>query len=434
MGGGGKETLLDGRWAVTPFSLFLVQIVVIVSFTRLLAAAFKRVYQPTVVADIVAGIVLGPSVMGRVTGFSDGLFPAQALVTLGVMSNIGLISFMFVVGMELNLKLLRADLHFTALIALFGLFVPCVAAGGITYWLNGPEYVTASVHGAVLTLFFTVILGISALPVLARILSERGMLATRLGSVSMSVATCDDVIAWVLLAIVLALLSPGSKLRLLWTVLLVIGEGFCVWLAVKPAFAMLATRGDSTASASVASNRASPDTIIWALLLLFTVAYLAEMTGISSLIGAFQAGLVVPRDRPLRRQLVEALEPSVCALFVPLYFAYSGLRTNFGLIDSVEAAGVAVALIVIATLAKVIGILIPALWLKIPVRLSCVLGVLMSCKVSNPIPPLTRGIILLSLCSVAPPLVLSTDQHSIAPGRLDNATGTRRSNCRKLRY
>jgi Kef-type K+ transport system membrane component KefB len=320
--------------------------------------------------------MIGPTVLGRAPGFSAGLFPKESIPTLGVIANIGLVFFLFTVGMELDADQLKADLKPSLLISAFGIGIPLITAVGVAYWLAGnPEYVTETTDIGIMTLFLTVILGISALPVLARILSERNMLTSRLGSMSMSVAAIDDVLAWVLLAIMLALVSSASELGILWALLLIIGECLFVFFIIRPLYNVLARREAASDKPHMAA-----DTFIACVFLLFVVCYLSELIGVSSLIGAFQAGLVVPRSGKIRHYLVEGLEPITVAVFMPLYFAYSGLRTDFGYIDSAEAVGVSVALIIIATISKIIGIVIPARMLKIPWRLSMVLGVLMSCK------------------------------------------------------
>ena len=351
------------------------QCVVIVCVARALGALLRPLRQPSVVAEMLGGIIIGPTVMGRIPGWSDGLFPAASLVPLGVVANLGLVFFLFLVGLEMDAAKVRADLGASVMISLWGLAVPSAASGAIAAVLAGDaDYAMSGTGPVVLWLFLTAVLGISALPVLARILADRRMLTSRIGSLAMSVAAIDDVIAWVVIALMLALALAPDALSVLWALLLIVGMVLLLFCIVRPALAWWTRRHDAGHSA------VSPETFFLVIILLLAVAWLAEVIGMSALIGAFLLGLVVPRASDLAHKLTEKFESLTVTFFLPLYFANSGLRTQFGLIDSGTAVGLCILFIVVATVSKLVGIFAPCWWLGVPTRFSLVLGILMTCK------------------------------------------------------
>jgi Kef-type K+ transport system membrane component KefB len=222
----------------------------------------------------------------------------------------------------------------------------------------------------------------SALPVLARILSERRMLNTRIGTLAMTVAAVDDVFGYVLLAVTLAILRSNDSLGVLWTVLLAIAELVFMWIVVRPLIRFLVKRDQG-------HSHLSADTFLFLSIVLIACSYLAELIGLSSLIGAFQVGLLIPRTSQLSVHLSEKIEYFVVTILMPIFFVGSGLRTQFGLINDGTAVGMCILVIAVATLSKIVGIMFPfwfmRLWnpLKLPqlpTRVTAIMGVLMSCK------------------------------------------------------
>lgn len=365
-------TILEGAWAPDAVSLFFIQCVVILATARALTYALRLVRQPAVVAEMLGGIIIGPTVMGWVPGWSSQLFPASSLPVINVVANLGLVFFLFLVGLELDPARLRADLGASATISAFGILVPAAASGAFAAVLwNNAAYSTAS--PGVLFLFLTAVLGISALPVLARILADRRMLTTRLGSLAMSVAAVDDVLAWIIIALILALVASPTPIGILWTLLLILGELVLMFAVLRPLLARFVRR-------DAGHSEVSPDVFFFVILLLLAVAWLTEIIGMSALIGAFQLGLLIPRTSNLSHHLSEKFEALTITFFMPLYFANSGLKTQFGLIDSGEAWGLTILFVVAATVTKVAGIFAPCWWMRVPARISLVLGVLMACK------------------------------------------------------
>lgn len=305
MGGGGG--ILDGQWAATPFALFLVQAVVIITLSRGLALLLRYVKQPAVVSEMIAGILLGPSALGRIPGFTDALFPASSLTILSVIAQVGLVLYLFTVGLELDPKTLKGDLRMSLWISAWGLLVPFIGAMMLAAGIwNDPQY--SHTNFILMSLFLTTALGISALPVLARILAERSMLHTRLGGLSMSVAAIDDVAAWCLVAVLLTLVRSPTALGILWTALLAAGEILALIFIVRPLLAWLVRRNKDP--------QLSTETFLYICLILLIFSYIAEIIGLSALIGAFQVGLVIPRHGNVVHQLAEKLEAVTAAIFM----------------------------------------------------------------------------------------------------------------------
>jgi Kef-type K+ transport system membrane component KefB len=320
---------------------------------------------------MLAGIVLGPTVLGRVPGFTKAMFPPASVTIIQVISSFGLCFFMFLVGLELDADKIKKDIKAAVVISAWGLVVPAIGAFLLALLFQDPAYSTTSV--GTLGLFLTCALGLSALPVLARILSERRVLTTRLGGISMTIAAVDDVIAWCLLAVVIAIVRAKSQLDILWVFLITIAECLVVFYPIRYLIRYLVVR-------SKAMTHLSADTFLLLALILIGTSWFTEVIGLSALIGSFQVGLIIPRSSNLSHALSEKLEYFVVAVLMPLYFCNSGLRTQFGLIDDGLSVGLAVLVIVVATVTKIIGISVPCVYLGIPKRISVVIGVLMSCK------------------------------------------------------
>ena len=198
----GGGTLADGDALPSTFALFLVQIIIIIVLSKLISRLIAPFKQPGVVAEMLAGIILGPTVLGRVPGFTATLFPESSLVVLKTISSFGLCFFMFLVGLELETDKISSDFTVAVTVTCFDLIITFGASYALTPLFMNPVYSSASI--GLLGLFLKCTIGMTALPVLARILSERRLLTTRLGSISMAVATIDDI---VLLAVCLALVS-----------------------------------------------------------------------------------------------------------------------------------------------------------------------------------------------------------------------------------
>ena len=375
---GGVDGLAQGKPLPSAVALFLAQVVLIIIVSRCLAFILAPFRQPGVVAEMLAGIVLGPTVMGRIPGFSATFFPPSSITILNVASNFGLCFFMFLVGMELDIEKLRKDWKMTSAVSATGLLVPAVASFLLAIYFHKPEYSDKDINVGILGMFLTCAMGISALPVLARILAEKKMTNSRLGGLSLAIASLDDVVAWVLLAITIALVNAGgSQLSIVWIILLVIAEMLIVFFPVRFVIEYVVTRHSKGHGHGQLDQGVF---LVIAVILIFT-CWLTESIGLSGLIGAMQIGLIIPRSSNLAHSITERVEMFIVTIFLPIYFCNSGLRTQFGLINDGEAVGVCILLIVIATVTKLVGVSLPLIYqYGFPKRISAVIGVLMACK------------------------------------------------------
>ena len=367
----GGGTIAEGSPLPSPFALFLVQVIVIIVLAKVIGRLIAPFKQPGVVAEMLAGIVLGPTLLGRVPGFTDALFPASSLTVLRTISSFGLCFFMFLVGLELETDKISSDFTIAVSVTAFDVIITTGASYALTPLFMNPVYSTASV--GLLGLFLKCTIGMTALPVLARILSERRLLTTRVGSISMAIATIDDIIGYVLLAVCLALVRAPSQISILWIVLMMAFECVAMYYIIQPLLRVIIERGE-------AYSNLSANTFLLICIVLIGCCWFTEAIGLSSLIGAFQVGFFIPRNSALSHALTEKIEYFVVGILMPLYFTNSGLKTQFGLLNSWEGIGYALLVIVVATVSKATGTFFPCLYLGIPPRMAGVVSALMSCK------------------------------------------------------
>jgi Kef-type K+ transport system membrane component KefB len=320
---------------------FLAQLVVIVAATRLVGALAARLRQPRVVGEIAAGLLLGPSLLGRLApGLSAWLFPPATFPVLLAVSHLGLLFFMFLVGLHLDLGMLRASGR-TALVASPVSIVVPLALGIVVGGVIQPRFAPA-VSPLPFALFMGVALSVTAFPVLARILEERGLARTRIGAVAIACAAVDDVTAWCLLAGVTAYVraAAGSS-SFARTLLLLAVFAAAVLLVLPPVLKRLLTR--------------SPAAFLpLAVVCLLACAAATEAIGVHALFGAFLAGIAMPRRDDLRHALEVSLAAVTSVVLLPLFFASTGLRLDVGWLQG-SAAWSAFGLILLAAVGGKLG-------------------------------------------------------------------------------
>lgn len=349
----------------------LAQIGAILLAGRLLSLGFRRVGQPTVIAEILAGIVLGPSLLGAVApGALAALFPAESLPVLSMTSQLGLVFFMFLVGLEFDTELLRGQGRTSVAISASGIVLPLALGMALAVPLHAwlaPEGVPLLSF----SLFMGAAMSVTAFPVLARILAERRLIRTRIGAVALAAAAVDDVTAWCLVAAVVAVASASGAGPVALTIGLAIVYVVVMARVVRPMLARLGPRGGAEISA---------DLIAGVFLLLLASAAATEWIGIHALFGAFAFGVVVPREHGLAAVLVEKLEDLVTLVLLPMFFAYSGLRTQIGLLDGPEEWATAGVIIAVATAGKFGGTALAARLTGLDTRSSAAVGILMNTR------------------------------------------------------
>jgi Kef-type K+ transport system membrane component KefB len=306
-----------------PLPVILLQVVVIILVARLLGVMFKKMGQPAVIGEIVAGVMLGPSLLGMVSPAISGfLFPIQSMGNLQFLSQLGLILFMFVIGMELDIHVIRRQAADAVIISHASIIIPYLLGMGLSYFLYD-QFAPASVPFLHFSLFMGIAMSITAFPVLARILQERGMTSSRLGVLAITCAAADDVTAWCILAALIAIIKAGSSMNAVFTIALVI---FYCLLMIFPIRMLLQ---------KIQRSRRLADRTMMALVfvVLLLSAFTTETIGIHALFGAFIAGLIMPQDMGFRKMLINKIEDVSIVLLLPIFFVMTGLRTQIGLIS-----------------------------------------------------------------------------------------------------
>jgi Kef-type K+ transport system membrane component KefB len=356
-----------------PLAILLAQIVTIILVARIFGWMSKKVGQPTVIGEIIAGIVLGPSLLGWIfPDLSLALFPLESLGNLQFLSQIGLILFMFVIGMELDLKVLRNKANDAVVISHASIVIPFTLGIGLAYFIYtsfAPEGVEFLSFG----LFLGIAMSITAFPVLARIVQERGLQKTRLGTVVITCAAADDITAWCLLAAVIAIVKAGSFVSSLYVIGLAIGYVFLMIKVIRP---FLKRIGDLHTSRE---NLSKPIVAIFFFTLILS-AFATEVIGIHALFGAFMAGAIMPENTKFRNIFIEKVEDVSLVLLLPLFFVYTGLRTEVGLLNDAYLWKVTAMIILVAVVGKFVGSAIAARFVGQNWKDSLIIGALMNTR------------------------------------------------------
>jgi Kef-type K+ transport system membrane component KefB len=309
------------------FPLLTAEILVILAVSRLIGVAFRAVGQPQVVGEVVGGIVLGPSLLGRIApGVSAALFPPAALPHLQILSGYGLLLFMFLVGLELDPTLLRGRGRTAVLVSQASIALPFVGGVLLAAWLFTEHAPPGTTFGA-FALFLGAALSVTAFPVLSRILIERDLLRTQVGAVAITAAAVDDVSAWILLAFAVAVVRGGTLLA---------AAAIVVYAAVFVGVMLFVVRPLARRLAALyeRAGRLSQDLVGVLFVLLLASSLATEGIGIHAVFGAFMLGAVLPKDGAFVREVVDKIEDVAVVFLLPVYFAYTGLRTEIGLVDS----------------------------------------------------------------------------------------------------
>jgi Kef-type K+ transport system membrane component KefB len=350
----------------------LVALVVIILASRALGAAFRFLKQPPVIGEVLAGVMLGPSLLGRV--FPDTyayLLPASVAPHLGVIAQVGVILYMFLVGLSLDTQVLRSKTHSTLAISHASIVAPFVLGAGAALWLY-PRLSHSNVEFGVFAMFMGVSLSVTAFPVLARILTDRGMHKTNLGVIAISCAAVDDVTAWCLLALLVSVAQAklGAAVQTLAFTAVYIAVMFVV---VRPLAHQFCRKQEVRGSIP-------RSTIALAFIALLLSALVTELIGIHALFGAFLLGAVIPHDSRLSKELTGRIEDLVLVLLLPAFFAFTGMRTQIGLVSGLENWLICGLIIVIACLGKLGGSAIAGRLSGLGWRDSLSLGVLMNTR------------------------------------------------------
>jgi Kef-type K+ transport system membrane component KefB len=346
----------------------LIALTAVIIAGQALAKVFSYLGQPPVIGEVVAGILLGPSLLGP--ELSARILPPVVAPVLGVIAELGVVLYMFIVGLELNAGFLRQRLHAVVATSHASILVPFVLGSALALFLY-PRFSSRDVPFTSFALFMGVAMSITAFPVLARILSDRGLARTPLGVVALSCAAIQDVTAWCLLALVVGVAKAhvGEGLLVAGGTLLYIAF---MLLAVRPLFKRLAARpaGGELARPGVA--------LVFIALLLSALA--TEAIGIHAIFGAFLLGAVIPHDSTVARAFTSRLESMVTVLLLPAFFAFTGMRTRIDLLVEPGQWLICGLIILVATLGKFAGTVLPARLTGFGWRDAAILGTLMNTR------------------------------------------------------
>ncbi|HEY9629501.1 MAG TPA: cation:proton antiporter [Coleofasciculaceae cyanobacterium] len=353
--------------------LVLFQVLLVIGLSRLVGLGFRWIRQPLVIGEIVAGIMLGPSLLGLISPqLATTLFPAETIPFLNILSQVGLIFFMFLIGLELNPKYLQGQMEKAVLISHVSIVVP-FSLGSILALLLYPLVSNASVSFTAFALFLGAAMSITAFPVLARILTENNLQGTRLGTLALTCAAVDDVTAWCLLALAIAVTRTNSMVDAIPTL---------IASALYIGFMLTLGRAFLKRLAKIYERTGQLSQLMLALIYMGVVAsaLITETIGIHLIFGAFLLGAAMPKNEGLTRELAEKTEDFVLTFLLPIFFAYSGLRTQIGLLNRPELWLLCLAVLLVAIVGKYVGTYAAARVSGMSSRESSALGWLMNTR------------------------------------------------------
>ncbi|NDV79406.1 cation:proton antiporter [Dysgonomonas sp. 511] len=376
-----------------PMAILLLQIVVILLAVRLFGWICQKIGQPTVVGEILAGVILGPSLLGYYfPGVSAFLFPEYSLETIEFLSQIGLILFMFIVGLELNLKTLKNKANEALIISHTSIVVAFALGMVVAYQLFG-TFTYEETPFLPFALFMGIAMSIAAFPVMARIVHEREMNKTPLGAMIITCAAIDDITAWCLLAAVIAIVKAGSVASALYTILLAVAYVLIMFKVVRPFLKRVVEMQSS-------SRIISKSAIGIFFFVLFLSSYATEVIGIHALVGAFLAGVIMPPSHNFRNLFTEKIEDISLVLLLPLFFVYTGLRTQIGLLNDPAMWIICGGIVIVAIVGKLVSSAFASRFVGYNWKDSLIIGSLMN----------TRGLIQLVVLNIGLDLGILTPE------------------------
>ncbi|GAP95592.1 cation:proton antiporter [Leptolyngbya sp. NIES-2104] len=351
----------------------LIQILLVIGLSRLIGLGFRRLNQPLVIGEIVAGIMLGPSLFGMIApNVAAWIFPPETIPFLGVLSQIGLIFFMFLIGLELDPKYLKNGLNVAILVSHVSILVP-FSLGALASLLLYPLVSCDGVSFTAFALFLGAAMSITAFPVLARIITENNLQNTRLGALALTCAAVDDVTAWCLLALAIAVTRYNNMIAAIPTIIEAIAYialMFTVGRLVLKQFAVLYDRKGKLTQTVLASI----------YMVVVISALITELIGIHLIFGAFLVGVTMPKHPGLTRELAQKTEDFVLTFLLPVFFAYSGLRTQVGLLNRPVLWGLCAIVVAVAIIGKYVGTYVAARVSGVEKREASALGWLMNTR------------------------------------------------------
>ncbi|EGG15226.1 Na+/H+ antiporter-like protein [Cavenderia fasciculata] len=357
--------------------LFLIQCLLIIILSRILSWLFAKIQQPPVIAEIISGILLGPTAFGKIPGFTTTLFPPASTRILNVFAQIGLLFFMFIIGLELDPSLFRSQIKQSLIISFVSIVFPFGLGLAASIYL-------ADIQGTAWTYSFGIFIGvalcITAFPVLARILASKKLLSTPIGGLAIACAAINDICGWVLLGLSVSLAGESGSLDTLWTLLAAAGFVAIMLLVIRPLLSWAVAKvwkvDENAAHPPSPSHLVMSSTVV----LLFIASWLTEIIGIHAMFGAFTLGTITPKIGGFNQAITEKIEDLVLVFLLPLYFVVSGLRTDLTTLNTGEPWLGVLLIVSCACFGKIVGSGVIAKILGKSTRDALSLGILMNTR------------------------------------------------------
>jgi len=379
------------RLLESPIGLLIAQVLVVLALSRLMGILFARFHQPQVVGEMIAGIMLGPSLFGWLFPIaSTALFPQGGLANLNTLSQVGVIFFLFLIGLELDPKLIRNRGHAAVIISHISIVAPFLLGAGVTLYLYRNVF-NHEMRYLSVALFMGAAMSITAFPVLARILTERNLHKTPVGAVAITCAAVDDVTAWCILAFVVGIARATGLRPGLFTAAEACAYVAVMFLVIRPFLRRLQVVHER-------QGKLSQNVVAIIMMLTLLSAYTTEIIGIHALFGAFLMGAIMPKGTQFVRTLSEKLEDFTIVFLLPLFFAFTGLKTQIGLLNSASLWFDTALIVCVACMGKFGGSSLAARACGIGWRESSVIGILMN----------TRGLMELVILNIGQDLGVIT--------------------------
>ncbi|XP_006462999.1 hypothetical protein AGABI2DRAFT_186795 [Agaricus bisporus var. bisporus H97] len=357
-----------------PIRLWIIQVGIIVCTASLLSLPLRKLRQPKVIAEVLGGIILGPTAFGRIPGFTQHIFPEESKPFLDLVATIGLCLFLFLVGLEIDIGVIKRNAKLSAAVALAGMALPFGFGAALSVPIYS-RFIDQNVEFTHFMLFTGVAYSITAFPVLCRILTELKLLDTTVGIIVLSAGVGNDIVGWTLLALSVALVNAGSGLTALYILLTCVAFAVFLLIPGKVAFRWLARVTGSI------ENGPSVMFMTLTVMVMLGSSFFTDIIGVHPIFGAFLTGLIVPREGGLTIALTEKLEDMVTIIFLPLYFTISGLSTDLGQLNNGVTWGFTIAIMALAFTGKFGGCTLAAHYAaRFNWRESATIGSLMSCK------------------------------------------------------
>ncbi|MDX1958681.1 MAG: cation:proton antiporter [Leptospiraceae bacterium] len=356
-----------------PIAVLLIQIIVVLIVARAFTILFRKIGQPSVIGEIVAGIVLGPSVLGLFfPDLGSNLFPRESLKYLQLLSQVGLIFFMFIIGMELDTSTLKQKAQSAAFISHMSIVFPFMCGSILAYYLFD-YFAPKGIKFLSFGLFMGIAMSITAFPVLARIIQEKNLTKTPIGIIAITCAAVDDISAWTILAFIIAVAQAKSMVSSFVTIIITaVFVGIMVFI-IQPFLTRLS-------KVYITQEIIGRGVMSMVVIILLTSSLITESLGIHALFGAFLAGVIMPTQTNLRKTITEKFEDFSSVVLLPLFFAFTGLRTQINLISNSSLILVTILIIFTATLGKFGASFLSARFIGMSYRESSIIGLLMNTR------------------------------------------------------